>query len=69
MTLSPSSKGQNRTRCHGRRNDTEPARLREGVQENPDKETEPSPDHHKEFMAHIRESFERNHQLYELLSE
>ena len=69
MTLSPSSQEQNRARLQGRRNVAKPAKLREDVQKNPDKEIEPSPDHHEEFMAQVRESFERNDKLYELLSE
>lgn len=69
MTTSPSSNKQSRLRSQGRDNGTEPTPEREAGHENADKEVEPSSDHHEEFMAQVRESFERNDKLYELLSE
>ena len=69
MTTSPSSNKQSRLRAQGRDNGADPTPEHEAVQDNPDKEVDPSSDHHEEFMAQVRESFERNDKLYELLSE
>lgn len=69
MTTSPSSNKQSRLRSQGRKNGAKPTPEREAGQKNSDKEVEPSSDHHEEFMAQVRESFERNDKLYELLSE
>ena len=69
MTLSPSSKKQNRTDSHVRQNDTGPVALSRDVQKDPDGKSETSRDHNGEFMRHIRESVKQNHQLYKLLAE
>ena len=69
MTLSPSSKKQNRTDSHDGQNGTGAATLSGDVQKDPDGKSETSRDHNNEFMRHIRESVKKNHQLYKLLSE
>ena len=69
MTTSPSSNKQSHLRSQGRENGAKPTPEREAGQKNPGKEVEPSSDHHEEFMAQVRESFEHNDKLYELLSE
>ncbi|MCY4083091.1 MAG: hypothetical protein OXF54_22815 [Caldilineaceae bacterium] len=65
MTLSSSSKKQNRTDSHVRQN----AALSRDVQHDPDGKSETSREHNNEFMRHIRESVKQNHQLYKLLAE
>ena len=69
MTLSPSSKKQNRTDSQVRQNSTGPATLSKDVQKDPDGKSETSRDHNNEFMRHVRESVKQNHQLYKLLAE
>lgn len=69
MTLSPSSKKQDRTGPHVRQDGAGPAALSRDVQEDPDGKSETSRDHNNEFMRHIRESVKKNHQLYKLLAE
>lgn len=69
MTLSPSSKKQDRTDPHVRQNGAGPAALSKDVQEDPNGKSETSRDHNNEFMRHIRESVKKNHQLYKLLAE
>ena len=69
MTTSPSSNKQSRLRSQGRDNGAGLTPEHEAVQDNPDQEVDPSSDHHEEFMAQVRESFERNDKLYELLAE
>lgn len=69
MTLSPSSKKQDRTEPHVRQDGAGPAALSRDVQESPDGKSETSRDHNNEFMRHIRESVKKNHQLYKLLAE
>lgn len=69
MTLSPSSKKQNRTDSHVRQNDTGSDALSRDVQKDPDGKSETSRDRNGEFMRHIRESVKQNHQLYKLLAE
>lgn len=69
MTLSPSSKKQNRTDSHVRQNGTGPATPSTDVQKDPDGKSETSRDHNNEFMRHVRESVKQNHQLYKLLAE
>lgn len=69
MTLSPSSKEQDRTKPHVRQDGAGPAALSGDVQEDRDGKSETSRDHNNEFMRHIRESVKKNHQLYKLLAE
>ncbi len=69
MTLSSSSKKQNRTESHVRQNGTGPDAVSRDVQKDPDGKSETSRDHNNEFMRHIRESVKKNHQLYKLLAE
>ena len=69
MTLSPSSKKQNRTDSQVRQSGTGPDALSRDVQKDPDGKSETSRDHNSEFMRHIRESVKQNHQLYKLLAE
>ena len=69
VTLSLSSKKQDRTDSHDGQNGTGAAALSGDVQEDPDGRSETSRDQNNAFMRHIRESVKKNHQLYKLLAE
>ena len=69
VTLSPSSKQQDRTDSHDGQDGTGAAALSGDVQKDPDGKSETSRDHNSAFMRHVRESVKKNHKLYKLLAE
>jgi len=69
VTLSPSSKRQDRTDSHDGQDGTGAAALSGDVQKDPDGKSETSRDHNNAFMRHVRESVKKNHKLYKLLAE